>query len=233
MKPDGLYAECCLANLLSFFLAPLNIAVKQTRASSVWLTFDCLGKKSNLSSKQITATMARFMTAPLERDFIGYGSKIPRISWPGEARVAVNLVLVYEEGSEYSVLEGDGRNDGWGEYQTNVGPEIRDLGSETHFEYGSRAGVWRLVRLFDQFNVPVTVSATAQALERNSEVAFWMRARDHDLLGHGLRWTEFYTLTETKSALSCAKRFRPTRRCSAKGRSAGIHGRFRASTLSS
>lgn len=135
------------------------------------------------------------MTAPIERDFIGYGRETPKIVWPGGATLAINLVLVYEEGSEYSVLEGDKRNDGWGEYHTNVPPEIRDLGSETHFEYGSRAGVWRLARLIDQFDVPVTVSATAQALARNPEVAVWMRAHDHDLLGHGLRWTEMYTLS--------------------------------------
>ncbi len=135
------------------------------------------------------------MTTPIGRDFIGYGSKAPHVVWPGGARVAVNLVLVYEEGSEYSVLEGDDRNDGWGEYNTNVPPHIRDLGSETHFEYGSRAGVWRLTRLIDQYHVPVTVSATAQALQRNPEVASWMRQHDHDLLGHGLRWTELYTLS--------------------------------------
>jgi peptidoglycan/xylan/chitin deacetylase (PgdA/CDA1 family) len=135
------------------------------------------------------------MVASLDRDFVGYGKRAPLISWPGKATIAVNLVIVYEEGSEYSVVEGDGRNDGWGEYQTNVDPEIRDLGSETHFEYGSRAGIWRIARLIDHFQVPVTVSATAQALERNPEVAAWMRANDHDLLGHGLRWTEFYRLT--------------------------------------
>jgi len=135
------------------------------------------------------------MGASIERDFIGYGSNVPHIAWPDGATVAVNLVLVYEEGSEYSVVEGDGRNDGWGEYHTNVGPEIRDLGSETHFEYGSRAGVWRLTRLIDQYQVPVTVSATARALERNPAVANWMRAHNHDLLGHGLRWTEMYTLS--------------------------------------
>ncbi len=135
------------------------------------------------------------MGASIERDFIGYGSNAPHIAWPDGAAVAVNLVLVYEEGSEYSVVEGDGRNDGWGEYHTNVGPEIRDLGSETHFEYGSRAGVWRLTRLIDQYQVPVTVSATARALERNPAVAGWMRTHKHDLLGHGLRWTEMYTLS--------------------------------------
>jgi len=135
------------------------------------------------------------MRASIERDFIGYGSNAPHIAWPDGAALAVNLVLVYEEGSEYSLVEGDGRNDGWGEYHTNVGPEIRDLGSETHFEYGSRAGVWRLTRLIEKYHVPVTVSATARALERNPAVANWMRAHNHDLLGHGLRWTEMYTLS--------------------------------------
>jgi peptidoglycan/xylan/chitin deacetylase (PgdA/CDA1 family) len=104
--------------------------------------------------------------------------------------VAINLVLVYEEGSEYSWLE-DGRNDNWGEYNLSASPNLRDLGTETHFEYGSRAGVWRLARLFDRYGIPVTVSACAVALQRNPEVAAWMKDRGHDLLGHGLRWTDY------------------------------------------
>ena len=68
---------------------------------------------------------------------------------------------------------------------------MRDLGTETHFEYGSRAGVWRLARLFDRYGIPVTVSACAVALQRNPEVAAWMKDRGHDLLGHGLRWTDY------------------------------------------
>ena len=128
------------------------------------------------------------------RDLVGYGRRPPDVEWPDGARVVVNLVLVYEEGAEYSVLEGDDRNDGWGEYP-DAGPQPpqRDLGTETHYEYGSRAGVWRLARLFDGFAVPVTVSAVAQALERNPAVAEWMRERGHDLLGHGWRWTEPWT----------------------------------------
>lgn len=127
------------------------------------------------------------------RDFVGYGPRPPFVSWPGGAKVAINLVLNYEEGSEYSWLD-DGRNDNWGEYNTPNSPPARDLGTETHFEYGSRAGVWRLARLFDRYQVPITVSACAVALERNPAVVEWMNACGHDLLGHGLRWTEYWTM---------------------------------------
>ena len=89
---------------------------------------------------------------------------------------------------------GDARNDGWGEYpDPGVQPPQRDLGTETHYEYGSRAGVWRLARIYDDFGVPVTVSAARSALELNPAVAAWMRERGHDLLGHGWRWTEPWT----------------------------------------
>ena len=95
------------------------------------------------------------------RDLVGYGRDPPAFSWPGGARVVVNLVLVYEEGSEYSVLWGDDRNDGWGEYaDPGVQAPQRDPGTESHYEYGSRAGVWRLARIFDEAEVPVTVSGS-------------------------------------------------------------------------
>ncbi|MBZ9856424.1 polysaccharide deacetylase family protein [Mesorhizobium sp. CA13] len=124
------------------------------------------------------------------RDFVGYGANPPYVIWPGGAKVAINLVLNYEEGSEYNWLD-DGRNDNWGEYNNNGTSPHRDLGTETHFEYGSRVGVWRLARLFDRYNVPITVSACAVALEKNRAVAEWMNSRGHDLLGHGLRWTDY------------------------------------------
>jgi peptidoglycan/xylan/chitin deacetylase (PgdA/CDA1 family) len=129
------------------------------------------------------------------RDLVGYGRTLPpELGWPDGARVAINLVLVYEEGAEYNVLDGDDRNDGWGEYpDPGPQPPARDLGTETHYEYGSRAGVWRLARIYDAFEVPVTVSACAAALELNPAVAAWMRERGHDLLGHGWRWREPWT----------------------------------------
>ncbi|HEV7254733.1 MAG TPA: polysaccharide deacetylase family protein [Mesorhizobium sp.] len=131
------------------------------------------------------------------RDFVGYGPHPPFVTWPGGVKVAVNLVLNYEEGSEYSWLD-DGRNDNWGEYNTPNSPPARDLGTETDFEYGGRAGIWRLARLFDRYDVPITVSACAVALERNPAVAGWMNARGHDLLGHGLRWSENWTLARAE-----------------------------------
>ncbi len=131
-----------------------------------------------------------------ERDLVGYGRQPPRFAWPDDARVVVNVVLVYEEGSEYSVLWGDDRNDGWGEYaDPGVQPPQRDKGTESHYEYGSRAGVWRLARIFETAGIPVTVSAAAVALELNPDVAAWMREHDHDLLGHGWRWIEHWTLS--------------------------------------
>lgn len=138
-------------------------------------------------------------TANQPRDFIGYGPRPPFVTWPGGAKLAVNIVLNYEEGSEYSWLE-DGRNDNWGEYNIPESAPVRDLGTETHFEYGSRAGVWRLARLFDRYDVPITVSACAVALERNPEVANWMNRRGHDLLGHGLRWREYSTMPREEEA---------------------------------
>src|SRR4051812_50058163 len=102
------------------------------------------------------------LTGP-PRDLVGYGRSLPpELGWPDDARVVVNLVLVYEEGAEYNVLDGDDRNDGWGEYP-DAGPQppARDLGTEAHYEYGSRAGGWRPARIYDAFQGPGTVSAAA------------------------------------------------------------------------
>ncbi len=122
-----------------------------------------------------------------ERDFTGYGPEPPRVRWPGGALVAVNLVVNYEEGGEYS-LRDDGINDSWGEHSFRYGPRIRDLGTETHMEYGSRVGIWRLCRLIDRYQIAATFSSCALALERNPPLCAWLRAREHDLLGHGYHW---------------------------------------------
>ena len=131
-------------------------------------------------------TDARPFPGP-ERDFVGYGPEPPRVTWPGGAVVAVNLVVNHEEGGEYSLAD-DGVNDTWGEYSFQYGPEIRDLGNETHMEYGSRVGVWRICRLIDRYQIPATFNAVALALERNPPLCDWLRDRDHDVLGHGYHW---------------------------------------------
>ena len=139
---------------------------------------------------RVTAMSSAPVASP--RDLIGYGRHEPQVRWPHDEKLVVNLVLNYEEGSEYSLLDGDTHNDGWGEYGAEVIEGVRDLGTETHFEFGSRVGVWRLARLFDRYGVPVTVNACAVALERNLEVANWIQERGHDVMGHGWRWREYY-----------------------------------------
>ena len=121
------------------------------------------------------------------RDFVGYGPTPPAVHWPDGALLALNLVINYEEGAEYSIPD-DGVNDSWGEYSFQFGPETRDLGTEMHFEFGSRVGIWRLCRLFDELQVDVTFNACALALERNPPLCEWLRARQHDIHGHGFRW---------------------------------------------
>lgn len=132
-------------------------------------------------------------TAGPPRDYAGYGRHAPKVQWPGGARVAINLVLVYEEGSEIDHAI-DGVNDSWGEYGLPSISTGRDLGTETHFEFGARAGIWRLTRMIDRHAVPVTISGTAVALQRNPGLVEWIRDRGHDVLGHGLRWTEYWDL---------------------------------------
>jgi peptidoglycan/xylan/chitin deacetylase (PgdA/CDA1 family) len=121
------------------------------------------------------------------RDFVGYGPVPPDAAWPDGSLVAVNLVINYEEGGEYSLVD-DGVNDTWGEYSFQFGPEIRDLGTEMHMEYGSRVGIWRLCRLLDSYGVLATFNACALALERNPPLCVWLSTHNHDILGHGYRW---------------------------------------------
>ena len=132
------------------------------------------------------------------RDFVGYGERPPDLAWPGGARLAVNLVLNYEEGSEYSIDDHDGRSDAalTEVAQARVPPGLRDLGAESMFEYGSRVGFWRLYRLFRERQLPVTVFAAALALERNPAVAGAIAATDWDVVCHGWRWIEQYLLDE-------------------------------------
>lgn len=130
------------------------------------------------------------------RDFVGYGRNPPRVRWPGDARVALNFVINYEEGSESSHPAGDGRNEaGLAEIPYAMGREYRDLAAESVYEYGSRAGIWRLQRLFDRYDFKVTFFAAAVALERNPEVGAWIRERGHEPCSHGWRWEEVWRLS--------------------------------------
>ncbi len=143
--------------------------------------------------------MAKKTTAGPRRDYVGYGRQIPRVQWPGGARIAVSLVLNYEEGSEISYAAGDGASEtGMGELAWAFEPGVRDFAIESVYEYGSRAGVWRLARLFDELSVPVTVYACAQALELNKDVADWIREANHEACCHGWRWEQVWRLTRAQ-----------------------------------
>jgi allantoinase len=129
------------------------------------------------------------------RDYIGYGRTVPRVIWPNEARIAVNFIINYEEGSEISMAV-DGHNEAaLGEIPYVMPPAHRDLAMESVYEYGSRAGIWRLQRLFDAQQIKVTVFAAAVALERNLEVGRWIRDEGHEPCSHGWRWEEMWQLT--------------------------------------
>ena len=134
----------------------------------------------------------------LERDFVGYGANPPNPRWPGGARLALNFVMNYEEGSEYSMMDRDGVSDAaLTELSSAAVPRgERDLAAEGMFEYGSRVGFWRLMRLFAERELPMTVFACALALERNAPAAAAIRASDHDICCHGWRWVEHFKLDE-------------------------------------
>ena len=129
-----------------------------------------------------------------ERDFVGYGASPPKVHWPNDARIAVSVVVNYEEGSEYSILDGDPRGETSGESPSPAGPGERDLANESFFEYGSRVGVWRIMDILDRNSVKGTFYACAQALERNPEVGPEVIRRGHEVMGHGNRWEEYYRM---------------------------------------
>jgi putative urate catabolism protein len=137
------------------------------------------------------------MAVPYPRDLVGYGANPPDPKWPGRARLALNFVLNYEEGSEYSVQDDDRSEATLTELGT-FDPRLkgRDLAAESMFEYGSRVGFWRILRLFRERNVPLTVFGCALALERHPQAAAAIAAAGYDVCCHGWRWINHYDLSE-------------------------------------
>ena len=129
-----------------------------------------------------------------ERDFIGYGPFPPVVEWPNNARIAISLVVNYEEGSEYSILDSDPAGETMGEVPSPVPVGERDLANESFFEYGSRVGVWRIMNIFDEFDVKATFYCCALALERNPYVGPEIVRRGHEVFGHGNRWEEYFKM---------------------------------------
>src|SRR5438876_7824850 len=145
------------------------------------------------------------MSTPYPRDLIGYGANPPHPRWPGEARIAVNFVINYEEGSEYNM-----HDDGFSEATlteaggADSGVPGRDLAAEGLFEYGSRVGFWRVLRIFKERGLPLTVFGCALALERNPAVAAAIREAGFDVCSHGWRWIKHWEIGRA----SCRERGR-------------------------
>jgi putative urate catabolism protein len=137
-------------------------------------------------------------TQPYPRDLVGYGNHVPHAQWPGGARIAVQFVLNYEEGGENSVLHGDAGSEQFlSELFNPASYPARHMSMESIYEYGSRVGVWRILREFEQRGLPLTVFAVATGLQRHPALAQALAASPHEVACHGLKWVHYQDVPET------------------------------------
>ena len=132
------------------------------------------------------------------RNMTGYGKDSLHPNWPNKARVAVQFVLNYEEGGENSILHGDNASETF--LSEIIGAKAyegaRHMSMESLYEYGSRAGVWRILRLFEEFDIPITIFAVGLAIARNRELADYLAENDYDFCAHGFRWIDYQFVEE-------------------------------------
>ena len=130
---------------------------------------------------------------------VGYGSKGKKIKWPGNAHIAVQIVLNYEEGAENCVLNGDKNSEVFLSEIISAQPvKSRHINMESLYEYGSRAGFWRLHRLFQEKKIPITVFGVGMALERNLEVCKAMIEAGYEVASHGWRWIDYQNIKKSE-----------------------------------
>ncbi len=138
------------------------------------------------------------MNGDYPRDLIGYGTNPPQANWPGDARLALQFVVNYEEGGENNILHGDAASEAF--LSEIIGaqpfPGHRHMSMESIYEYGSRVGIWRLLDLFARKEVPITLFAVAMALERNPAVADAVMEAGHEICSHGYRWIDYHGVPE-------------------------------------
>ncbi len=134
----------------------------------------------------------------LKRDFIGYGNSPPKVKWPNDAKLAVQIVVNFEEGAENSVEKGDKMPEQLGDFPP-IDLPTRDLGLESVFEYGSRVGIWRLLDLFDHHEIKATFYACGEAMELNPLAAKEIVKRGHEICCHGYRWYEHFRWGQKES----------------------------------
>ncbi|RYF41325.1 MAG: allantoinase PuuE [Comamonadaceae bacterium] len=136
-------------------------------------------------------------TLPYPRDLVGYGRHPPHAQWPGNARIALQFVLNYEEGGENAVLHGDAGSEQFlSEMFNPASYPARHMSMEGIYEYGSRAGVWRILREFDRRGLPLTVFGVGMALQRHPELVAALQERGDEIACHGWRWIHYQGLDE-------------------------------------
>jgi len=133
------------------------------------------------------------------RDMVGYGANPPAVAWPDDARVAVQFVINYEEGGENCILHGDDASEAFLSEIVGAIPikGQRHMNMESIYEYGSRAGFWRLHRIFSGRQIPVTVFGIAMALQRNPDAVEAMKSAGWEIASHGLRWIDYQSVDES------------------------------------
>lgn len=145
----------------------------------------------------------------MSRDLVGYGANPPDPRWPGDARIAVQFVINYEEGAERSVEFGDAGSEAFlSEMVGAASHPARAMAMESLYEYGSRAGFWRLHRLFTARGAPVTVFGVAEALATNPEAVAAMQAAEWEIASHGLRWIDYQAVPEETERAHVAEAIR-------------------------
>ena len=132
------------------------------------------------------------------RDMTGYGQNSINPNWPNNAKVAVQFVLNYEEGGENCILHGDNASEAFLSEIVGAKPYegVRHMSMESLYEYGSRVGVWRILRLFKEFDIPITVFVVALAIARNRELANYLVEHNYDICAHGFRWIDYQYVDE-------------------------------------
>ena len=132
------------------------------------------------------------------RNMIGYGSKTPTIKWPNNAKLALQIVLNYEEGSENSILHGDKYSESFLSEIIGAKPiKDRHINMESFYEYGSRRGFWRIHELFQEKNIPITIFGVGMALERNLDICNAIIKSNYEIASHGWRWIDYQNIKKS------------------------------------
>jgi putative urate catabolism protein len=164
-------------------------------------------------------------TAAYPRDLTGYGRNPPHAQWPGHARVAVQFVLNYEEGGENATLHGDAGSEQFlSEMFNPASYPDRHLSMEGIYEYGSRAGVWRILREFEKRHLPLTVFGVSMALERYPELTAAFVELGHEIACHGYRWIHYQNLDEATERTHLEKGIHIIERLTGESHGNSIHG---------